>query len=63
MAYLDFPKAFDVVSQEVLIDRIACLGFSAQIVGWIGGFLLDRCMSVSVCRFFAVGQFAVKKKG
>ena len=46
--YLDYSKAFDVLSHGVLLDKAECMGFSPQILGWIRSFLLGRIMQVSV---------------
>ena len=46
MVYLDLSKVFDVVSHQILIGKVVRLGFnSAQIIGWIEGFLRVRIMS------------------
>ena len=48
MAYLDFPKAFDVVSHQLLIEKLRLLGFDETIVKWIKSFLAGRSMSVTM---------------
>jgi len=47
-AFLDFSKAFDVVSHHVLLDKLLSIGVSSQLVGWIGAFLTGRTMRVVV---------------
>ena len=46
--YLDFSKAFDLVSHSVMLEKIAKLGFLLKVVDWIRSFLIGRCMKVSV---------------
>ena len=48
VVYLDFSKAFDVVNHEVMIEKLALLGFSPQILSWVRAFLVGRRMFVSV---------------
>ena len=48
MVYLDFSKAFDLVSHQILIEKLIALGFHRDVVGWIRSFLLGRSMSVLV---------------
>ena len=48
MVLFDFSKAFDVVSHEVLLDKLSLLGISGRLLGWIGDFLVGRQMCVSV---------------
>ena len=40
MVFLDYSKAFDVVNHTVLLGKLSDLGFSDQIVWWIGLFSL-----------------------
>ena len=49
MAYLDFSKAFDLVSHQLLMDKLSLLGFDRCILDWIRDFLSGRSMSVLVC--------------
>ena len=49
VAYLDYSKAFDLVSHQLLIDKLSLLGFDRHILGWIHDFLSGRSMSVLVC--------------
>ena len=48
VVYLDLSKAFDVVSHQVLLNKLRQLGFSRLVMGWIEGFLVGRSMFVSV---------------
>ena len=48
VVYLDFSKAFDVVSHQVLLEKLCSLGFDGLVLGWIRSFLVDRRMSVLV---------------
>ena len=48
MVYLDFSKAFDLVSHRILLEKLSLLGFDNCIIGWVEGFLVGRYMSVSV---------------
>ena len=46
--YLDYSKAFDVLSHTVLLAKAASIGFSPEVLGWIESFLIGRSMQVSV---------------
>ena len=46
--YLDYSKAFDVLSHRILLDKAESLGFSPQVLSWIRCFLSNRTMQVSV---------------
>ena len=46
--YLDFSKAFDVLSFSILLNKLRSLGFCEQILNWIESFLRGRTMKVSV---------------
>lgn len=46
--YLDFSKAFDVISHAVLLDKLDALGLPPLVLGWIHSFLCGRMMHVSV---------------
>ena len=48
MVYLDFSKAYDLVSHELLLLKLDCIGFSSGMLGWIKSFLSGRKMCVSV---------------
>ena len=45
---LDFSKAFDVVSHDVLILKLRELGVGAVLLDWIRSFLVGRSMRVAV---------------
>ena len=47
MAYLDFSKAFDVVS-HFLLDKLQSFGFNPIVSSWIKSFRIGRTMCVSV---------------
>ena len=49
--YLDYSKAFDVLSHSILLDKAESLGFSYQVLGWIRSFLENRILQVSVGGF------------
>ena len=46
--YLDYSKAFDVLSHNLLLSKLESIGFCPQICDWIRAFLIGRCMQVSV---------------
>ena len=46
--FLDFSKAFDVVSHDILVTKLSALGFGDQLVSWIREFLTSRYMYVGV---------------
>ena len=46
--YLDFSKAFDVISHHVLVGKLEAIGFPPHIIGWIRSFLCGRSMHVTV---------------
>jgi hypothetical protein len=48
VVFLDFLKAFDVVSHSVLLSKLRLLGFCDQLLAWICSFLVGRQMRVSV---------------
>ena len=48
VVYLDFSKAFDLVSHSLLVEKLILLGFSAEIVNWVRAFLTGRSLSVVV---------------
>ena len=48
MAYLDFSKAFDVVSQLLLLDKLQLLGYDPIVISWFKTFLVVQSMSVPV---------------
>lgn len=52
MIFLDFSKAFDLVSHEALLYKLERYGFNGTILLWIKAFLLDRKQRV------VIGEFA-----
>lgn len=44
----DFSKAFDVVSHDILLEKLSCLGIKAGLLQWFSSFLRDRQMQVCV---------------
>ena len=48
VAYLDFRKAFDLVSHEHLIYKLSKYGISGQILNWTKDFLKDRTQKVVI---------------
>lgn len=48
VAYLDFKKAFDLVSHELLIHKMKKYGISGQILEWVKNFLHDRTQKVVI---------------
>ena len=48
IVYLDYTKAFDLVSHQILLEKLHLLGFDRQLVHWLSDFLVGRSMSVSV---------------
>ena len=48
VVFLDFSKAFDVVCHQILLEKLRHLSFCPSIVDWIGDFLTERRMYVSV---------------
>ena len=48
VVFLDFSKAFDVVCHQILLEKLRHLSFCPRIVNWIGDFLTERSMYVSV---------------
>ena len=48
VAYLDFRKAFDLVSHELLIHKMTKYGISGQILEWVRNFLHNRTQKVVI---------------
>ncbi|CAL4244482.1 unnamed protein product [Meganyctiphanes norvegica] len=48
VAYLDFRKAFDLVSHEHLIYKMSKYGISGQILDWVKDFLSERTQRVVI---------------
>ena len=58
VAYLDFSKAFDLVSHKHLIYKMSKYGITNQVLGWVEAFLSQRSQRV-VIRGTASESFAV----
>jgi hypothetical protein len=50
-AYFDFKKAFDLVDNDILLRKIAVLGFAPKLVEFFSNYLRDRRQFVRVGRF------------
>ena len=48
VAYLDFRKAFDLVSHRHLLYKMTKYGISGQVHGWVKAFLSDRSQRVVI---------------
>ena len=48
LIFFDFSKAFDVVSHNILLQKLDSLGIHGHILSWIKGFLSHRTMRVRV---------------
>ena len=48
IAYLDFRKAFDLVSHKYLLYKMSKYGISGQILEWVKSFLNDRSQRVVI---------------
>ena len=44
--YTDFSKAFDRVNHKILLTKLSCMGFSNNILKWIGSYLNGRTQQV-----------------
>ena len=42
VVYIDFQKAFDTVSHEILIYKLQAMGFSGDLLKWMVSYLKDR---------------------
>ena len=48
MVYLDFSKAFDSVSHELLIHKLSSLSFHLDLIRWFRAYLTGRRQQVVV---------------
>ena len=48
LIFFDFSKAFDKVCHSILLLKLANIGVNAQLLIWIGNFLVERKMQVTV---------------
>ena len=46
--YLDFSKAFDTISHDILLDKLEYMGFRGPLLAWIRSFLSNRSQYVEV---------------
>lgn len=46
--YTDFSAAFDKINHQIIVAKLARLGFSGTILKWLESYLLDRSMSVKI---------------
>ncbi len=46
--FLDLQKAFDVVSHDILLEKLSCLGIKNEILGWFKSYLSDRVQCVDI---------------
>lgn len=47
-AYFDFRKAFDLVDNDILLQKCACVGFSPGLLRFFASYLKDRCQVVRI---------------
>jgi len=48
VAYMDYSKAFDMVSHSKLLHKLSCFGICGNLLRWIGEFLDNRTQCVRV---------------
>lgn len=48
VAYIDYSKAFDMVSHNKLLHKLSCFGICGNLLRWIGEFLNNRTQCVRV---------------
>jgi len=48
VAYIDYSKAFDMVSHSKLLHKLSCFGIYGDLLRWIGEFLNNRTQCVRV---------------
>ena len=48
MIYLDFLKAFNIVSHELIIYKLQSFGFHLDLLGWFKSYLHNRQQRVVV---------------
>ena len=46
--YLDFSKAFDTISHDILLNKLEFMGFRGPLLSWIRSFLTNRMQYVEV---------------
>lgn len=50
-AYFDFRKAFDLVDNDILLNKMALMGFTPKLLDFFSDYLRDRCQFVRVDGF------------
>ena len=55
MALLDYRKAFDLVDQYLLIDKLFSIGMKPSVVNWIADLLIGRFQRVKISLEFYSG--------
>lgn len=50
-AYFDFRKAFDVVDNDILLSKMASIGFTPKLLSFFASYLSDRTQYVRLGRF------------
>ncbi|MFZ2538165.1 MAG: reverse transcriptase family protein [Oscillospiraceae bacterium] len=53
ICYIDFQRAFDVISHNKLLHKLAAYGISANLLFWIKSFLTDRFHCVRINSFLS----------
>lgn len=56
--YLDFSKAFDVVSHQHLISKLQAYGFLGNLLSWFQSYLTNRMLIVKMSGAFSLPYFA-----
>ena len=46
--YFDYRKAFDLINHRILLNKLASIGVSNPLLGWLADFLVGRKMKVVV---------------
>lgn len=47
-AYFDFKKAFDLVDNDILLIKLALIGFAPELLQFFASYLANRCQFVRV---------------
>ena len=56
MILIDLKKAFDMINQKIVLDKLLSLGFSNNTVSWHESYLAERHFTVEVANW--VSKFA-----
>ena len=59
VVFLDFSKAFDVVSHSIVLSKLQMLGIGGKLLVWIREFLIGQYMWVRVAGEFSSCREAV----